>query len=571
MKKCSSALTFALAIILVLTLLPATSFAEEGDPVFAGGSGTKEDPWLIATAEQLSSIPSNTTDYFKLIEDIVFTEEDFAPGGPFYNDGRGFPSISGFGGIFDGDGHVIFGLYQNNRYVGGLFDSNKYYWSAAIKNLGMVNCSIIVVNPAQEPDGSSMVEAGALVGYVKYGSVTIENCYQTGTVSGQNSAYVGGLVGRVRDSGTVALTNCRNLGRVESSGELGAAGGMIGYVDGAYKEEIRVTITGCYNEGFVRAPVSAGGMVGEHFPAFRSKSSLYIENCGNSGTVHSYYAAGGIIGRNRTTPYYDSSSLFTMQSCDVKSCWNAGVVRGRTIGGIAGTFDDCGHIRNCYNAGYICGEGSYVEAGGIVGSIGLSGLGDKDGSVSLNYCYNVGPVEATWDGITSASSAGLVAYTYRYGGLISINNCKYLDTEKKGVGGALEGAGGYAKCTAEEMKTLDGLSDAYMLDGRSLYPYPQLKTNPMTKIPPVILTARQENGVVSYDLFSVLPGQAQVIVAQYSAEGRMKAVRVVFIAAVDQVGAQEDAVFTHGEGDTYRVFAVDPATMQPLSGSVPAN
>ena len=51
----------------------------------------------------------------------------------------------------------------------------------------------------------------------------------------------------------------------------------------------------------------------------------------------------------------------------------------------------------------------------------------------------------------------------------------------------------------------------------------------------------------------------------------MKAVRVVFIAAVDQVGAQEDAVFTHGEGDTYRVFAVDPATMQPLSGSVPAN
>ena len=137
--------------------------------------------------------------------------------------------------------------------------------------------------------------------------------------------------------------------------------------------------------------------------------------------------------------------------------------------------------------------------------------------------------------------------------------------------GALEGAAGYTKWTAEEMKTLDGLSGAYMLDGSSLYPYPQLKTNPMTRLPPVTLTARQENGVVSYDLFSVLPGQAQVIVAQYSVEGRMKAVRVVPVATMDRVGELEDVTFVHCEGDTYRVFAVDPATMQPLSGSVPAN
>lgn len=52
MKKRKRLLSIALALLMVLTLLPATALPAQAAGVFAGGSGTPEDPYRIATAEQ---------------------------------------------------------------------------------------------------------------------------------------------------------------------------------------------------------------------------------------------------------------------------------------------------------------------------------------------------------------------------------------------------------------------------------------------------------------------------------------------------------------------------------------
>ena len=48
-------LTFLLALCLVMALVPMTAFAAEA-PLFGGGTGTQEDPWLIASQADLITL-----------------------------------------------------------------------------------------------------------------------------------------------------------------------------------------------------------------------------------------------------------------------------------------------------------------------------------------------------------------------------------------------------------------------------------------------------------------------------------------------------------------------------------
>ena len=52
MKK--KLLSLLLALCLVMALVPVSAFAAEA-PLFGGGTGTQEDPWLITSQEDLIS------------------------------------------------------------------------------------------------------------------------------------------------------------------------------------------------------------------------------------------------------------------------------------------------------------------------------------------------------------------------------------------------------------------------------------------------------------------------------------------------------------------------------------
>lgn len=70
----------ALAVLLALVLLTSAS----AETTFEGGSGTAEDPWQIATAEQLNRVREDLTAHYILIADIDLSDyENWEPIGAF--------------------------------------------------------------------------------------------------------------------------------------------------------------------------------------------------------------------------------------------------------------------------------------------------------------------------------------------------------------------------------------------------------------------------------------------------------------------------------------------------------
>lgn len=195
--------------------------------LFEKGSGTAEDPYIIATAadlariEELSDIPGL---YYKQAADIdLSTVGDWVPIGTTANP---------FRGTYDGDGHIIENLKMTRNKVGrysGLFGS---VGDSEIKNVGMVGGSIY----------SPGISGGALVGSAVSGKLIITGCYNescqvyTGYAA---SGLAGGSMG-----GHVVMENCYNLARVESAGGSASAG----LCTGGNKLD---SFTNCYNAGVV--------------------------------------------------------------------------------------------------------------------------------------------------------------------------------------------------------------------------------------------------------------------------------------------------------------------------------
>lgn len=160
-----------LSVFLVLSTIPAIPIARA-----EGTDWTEYTP--ISTPAELDSVRNNLAGKYYLTADIVFTADDFASGGAFYNGGIGWlpigaRSTGGFTGTFDGNGHTIKGLYCNatsSTPEVGLFG----YSSGLIRNLGMIGGAIRAVA------ATSSGRAGGIVGF---NIGTISNSYNTGDVS----------------------------------------------------------------------------------------------------------------------------------------------------------------------------------------------------------------------------------------------------------------------------------------------------------------------------------------------------------------------------------------------------
>ena len=208
---------------------------------FAGGDGTAGNPYQIATAGQLKLF-SDSIDYRNpgicavLTADIVLNEGDLS----------GYDGISEntwvrwtpigdivFSGTFDGQGHVISGLYidDNTDDRVGLFAFTKAV--AVIKNVGVINSYI-----------NGHVYAGGLCG-MNYG--LIANCFNTGTVNGDS--FVGGVCGKNEG----IITDCYSTGKISAEHDVG---GVCGWNEG--------TITSCYNTGSVTGGEFTGGICGDN-------------------------------------------------------------------------------------------------------------------------------------------------------------------------------------------------------------------------------------------------------------------------------------------------------------------
>ena len=162
----------------------------------AGGNGTKDDPYQIATAVQLDAIHDwPTATYYVLVNDIDLSGIEWIPYNGYIN--------------FDGQGHTvsnltITGTNINSRVNVGMFGGLKSYWSnyyggtfqSRVSNLNLKDVNIDITGT---DNYTTTLCVGAIVGgYDGFNdSVYIQNCTASGKINVQGGfrAWVGGLTG----------------------------------------------------------------------------------------------------------------------------------------------------------------------------------------------------------------------------------------------------------------------------------------------------------------------------------------------------------------------------------------
>lgn len=188
---------------------------------YAGGDGSKTNPYEIATAEQLAKLArdvnnGNTSQaflgkYFKLTADIDLKNGIWMPIGKYYNYGNDNGNNRLFFGKFDGNGHVIKNMHiqwegTEARSAWGLFSTLQ---GASSTNLTTVTNLIIKdatveKKPGFEPYGPDY-KVGVVAGEI-YGNTELSNIIIRGseikdndeTYQINNESKIGGIAGNVQ-------------------------------------------------------------------------------------------------------------------------------------------------------------------------------------------------------------------------------------------------------------------------------------------------------------------------------------------------------------------------------------
>jgi len=240
---------------------------DETPSEFAGGAGSVDNPYRVATAEQLYKVRDYLDKRFIQTADIDLSG---------YSAGEGWEPIPGFAGSFDGGGYTISNLTINrpSSNLVGLFGTS----SGTINNVCLSNVSII---------GGD--DVGGLVGD-NVGGV-IRDSSVSGNVTGNTTWFgsVGGLVGTISSWGGIS----RSFSTANVTGNY-HVGGLVGDTSGG-------TVSNCYATGSVTASNQyAGGIAGRS-----ALSPSLINNCYATGTVTAPSYAGGLTGSGAATGYYD--------------------------------------------------------------------------------------------------------------------------------------------------------------------------------------------------------------------------------------------------------------------------
>lgn len=378
---------------------PGTRIAKVGDyrvfsnpkpaDSFAGGQGTINNPYQIATAEQLDAVRYNLKSNFALVNDIDLSEyENWIPIGGI----KDVEARDGFQGVFDGKGHTIKNLKMDytlsssdtdsgTTYQFGLFSNTQN--SPGIKNVNLKNVDIKIQLGLMEHSNQD-VEVGTIVAY---GS-EITNCTATGNIKVidiyevSSDVQIGGICKRAAQ-----VTNC------------------LSDVDIIYGKD-NVT-------QYLHSKVSIGGIIAE---------AENVSSCINKGSIvclsENVYDTfcGGIVGNGYNT---------------VKQCKNYGNIdvtsnRDIYVGGVMGVSNKS--IENCINYGQISARnygGNTIEAGGIVGEFSGSNYDIDKIDKSVN-CGNVTAISTNiYSSIGETLTGGIAG---RVKGYSTISNCYNLST-----------------------------------------------------------------------------------------------------------------------------------------------
>ncbi len=281
-------------ILLIAALLitaAATAADWDGKTIatsYAGGSGTEADPYLISNCEEFAYFAKLSEEegytrgkFFKLTNDLVFNDSVYDrvnfrntrldkpdwPNVPAeyagkYSEWTQVPDsirwlyynlmpfvgkytkpdaeiIIPFEGTFDGDGHVLRGVFQDRMQVyGAVFVAVE---NGTIKNLGIEDAYL--VNNSQY---------GSFAG--KLTNSRMINCYISRSFVESGGSYGGGLVGNL--AGDSRMENCF-VSDCVVMGKNGV-GGLIGRVGNNAKTIYHCVVNNCYADAFLKVKKTVG-------------------------------------------------------------------------------------------------------------------------------------------------------------------------------------------------------------------------------------------------------------------------------------------------------------------------
>lgn len=332
---------FTMLLFVTTMIMPSMMLAKSITPTQPKGEGTADEPYQIGTAAELywfaglvnGTLPDGGKE--NLSANAILTANIIVNTGVLdanknlvsKSDLTEWKPIgdrwSSYTGTFDGQGYTISGLYFNNphsSYV-GLFGSIGA--NGKISNVGVLDSYF------------QFRELGGGLCGVNHG--TVRDCKNTGSVRGL--AAIGGVCG-LNDEGGI-IENSFNEGTVSGTGDnVQQVGGVCGYNNGTIKSCYNTasvsgqnsvggvcgfnsvgTTTNCFNEGTVSGQTFVGGVCG-------NGCGVTTTNCFNGGIVSGQSHVSGVCG-------YDYNYDGTLTNCYYLSDTAKGGINGKDVSGKA--------------------------------------------------------------------------------------------------------------------------------------------------------------------------------------------------------------------------------------------
>ena len=425
-------LSLLLSVLLLLGCAPLVHAAEEVPEGYTG----------IYSIDDLYMMRYGLDQNYILMDDIDMTE-DVAEGG-LYDGGNGWKPVDigedAFTGIFDGNGHTIFGMDIRGAYGSytGLFGKVA---DGEIKNLTMTGVTI----------STTSENTGCLAAYAT--NEKFDNIILDYTISNAGK-YTGGVVGYC--SGQSVLSNISVNGIINSSSEY--IGGALGYGIGDNKEK-PINISKIKADIFIQSNKTAryiSGVCGFCNYSELSKIKSYgsvnqVSNKESSDVSHSKFVSGIVASIS------NSKLAECKNNCEIKNILvlnNHSSYDRLTIcsGGVcaysnnssffnAVNFADISADSNGNGFWYADREGQYNHIYSYIGGI----VGNFENSQSvIQNCYNIGIISTNVQWTTNlyswaggiAGKSGSIETSYNTGKIESnTSDCRYYHAYSGGICG----------------------------------------------------------------------------------------------------------------------------------------
>jgi uncharacterized repeat protein (TIGR02543 family) len=285
---------------------------------FAQGEGTKQNPYLIRTPDELKLLATTTRSgaattgaYYKQAANIDLQNKPWA-------------SISPFNGSYDGNGFYIdsltaplFDTVRNATLNCIGVNSGTIAGQAAIAviltDTGYVTgcwnkAEVMSATRATYANNDPILIVGSIIGYVdsRAGVWTISECWNAGAITrsyqASFNATVGGIVGQVISS--TILRDCYNTGKIYSNSYgYSSTGVYIGGIAG-YAYGVNTPITSCYNTGSVSSynnSVGYSGFIVGYYGNGKAAPNCFYDGTKLTSLPYSYSSSYSANGTSRTT------------------------------------------------------------------------------------------------------------------------------------------------------------------------------------------------------------------------------------------------------------------------------